>query len=98
MNNIKKRRIYFGVEKEQFDRLKNIENSLKDSFRFYIGTVVIMVAFISLGTTELISCVFHFPLKIHFVVRSQVANFLIVLLAHREIREQLQHHPPSKTL
>ena len=91
MKNIKKRRIYFGVEKEQFDRLKNIKNSLKDSFRFYIGTVVIMVAFISIGTTELISCEFHFLVKLVFVVLSQVTDFLIVFLAHREIREQLRH-------
>ena len=90
MKNIRKRRIYFGVEKEQFDRLKNIKNSLKDSFRFYIGTVVIMVAFIAIGITELISCEFHFVVKLLFVVLSQVTDFLIVLLAHREIREQLR--------
>ena len=90
MNNIRKRRIYFGVEKEQLDRLKKIKKSLKDSFRFYISTVVIMVAFIALGTTELISCEFHFLVKLLFVVLSQVTDFLIVLLAHQEIREQLR--------
>ena len=90
MKNIKKRRIYFGVEREKFDRLKNIKNSLKDTFRFYIGTVVIMAAFIALGTIELISCEFHFLVKLLFVVLSQVTDFLIVLLAHREIRDQLQ--------
>ena len=39
MKNIRKRIIYFGVKRKQFDRLKNIKNSLKGAFRFYIGTV-----------------------------------------------------------
>ena len=86
MKNIRKRKIYFGVEKEQFDRLTNIKNSLKDYFRFCVGTVVTMVAFIAIGTIELISSEFYFLFTLPFVVLSQVTNLLIVLLAHREIR------------
>lgn len=85
MKNIRKRKIYFGVEKEQFDRLTNIKNSLKDYFRFCVGTVVTMVAFIAIGTIELISSEFYFLFTLPFVVLSQVTNLLIVLLAHREI-------------
>ena len=78
----RERKIYFGVEKEQFVRLKNIKNSLKDHFRFSVGTV---------GTIELVSSEFHFHFKLLFVVLSQVTDLLIVLLAHREIRAQLKH-------
>ena len=79
MKNIRERKIYFGVEREQFVRLKNIKN------RFYVGTV---------GTIELVSSEFHFHFKLLFVVLlvlSQVTDLLIFLFAHREIRAQLRH-------
>ena len=54
MNSIQKRLNYFGVEKEKFDGLKYLKSSLKDSFKLFISTAIILNLQTIIGVIELI--------------------------------------------
>lgn len=77
IKDIIRRNNYYGAEKEKFDRLKAIKSSLKDSFKFYIATVVIMGVLSAIGFVELIFSEFHFAIKLVVAMLSQVTDILV---------------------
>ena len=91
MKDIITRNRYYGAEKEKFDRLKAIKSTLKDSFKFYIATVMIIGVLSSIGVVELIFSEFRFEIKLVVAMLSQVSDILVVSLTYREVRQELKH-------
>lgn len=88
---ISKRRHYFGVQKEKIDRLKNLKSSIKDSFKFYIATVVLMSVLSLFSIIELILLELHFDIKLVVMLLSQITDVLVVSLTYREVSAQLKY-------
>ena len=79
MEIIAQRKNSFGIEKEKFDRLKIIKGSLKDSFKFYFISVIMMSVLSSIDIYELVfTTEFHFDIKIIVALLSQCANIMVV--------------------
>ena len=91
MEIIAQRKNSFGIEKKKFDRLKIIKGSLKDSFKFYFISVIMMSVLSSIDIYELVfTTEFHFDIKIIVALLSQCADIMVVSLSYREIRLQLK--------
>ena len=88
---ISKRRHYFGVQKEKIDRLKNLKSSIKDSFKFYIATFVLMSVLSLFSIIELILLELHFDIKLVVMLLSLITDVLVVSLTYRKIRAQLKY-------
>ena len=76
---------YFGVEKEKLDTLKHLRNSLKDSFKLYIVTVISMCILTMTGITEMTSAKFlydfRFAALVHFTLQIYLQLFLRKVLS-----------------
>ena len=91
MEIIAQRKNSFGIEKEKFDRFKIIKGSLKDSFKFYFISVIMMSVLSSIDIYELVfTTEFHFDIKIIVALLSQCADIMVVSLSYREIKLQLK--------
>lgn len=90
MKKIKIRQKYFGVEKEKFDTLKVLKNSLIDSFKFYITTVIAMVALVIVGTMEILLTDCLLEIRIVALVLFHIEVLLAIVFTQREIRRQLR--------
>ena len=91
LNAIKKRRQYFGVEKEKKDRLERVKDTLKDSFKLYFATILIMVILTVIGITETILSKNYIEIKMLLVTVLQFVELIVISLTQREIRLHLKH-------
>ena len=87
---IEKRRIYFGIESEKRDILRALKSSLKDSFRLYITTIIIMLVIAITGIIELAQCQYYIKIKLFFVLSHHMVNLINVSLTQREIKFQFR--------
>ena len=90
MDNIQKRLNYFGVEKEKFDRLKYLKSSLKDSFKLFVSTAVILNLQTILGITELFESRYLFGIKVYVTFLLSITDFLVLSLTQKEIKYHLK--------
>ena len=74
MTNIQKRLNYFGIAKEKFDRLKYLKSSLKDSFKLFISTVIIINLQTILGIIELFQSKYLFDIKLFVAFLMTIAD------------------------
>ena len=91
LNAINKRRQYFGVEKEKQNKLKRVKDTLKDSFKLYIATIVVMVILTVIGTIETIFSKNYIKIKMLLVTLLQLVELIVISLTQREIRLHLKH-------
>ena len=91
MGKIEAKQKYFGVEKEKLDTLKLLKNSLKDSFKLYIATIVVMVILTVIGTIETIFSKNYIKIKMLLVTLLQLVELIVISLTQREIRLHLKH-------
>ena len=90
MNNIKKRFNYFGVEKEKFDRLKYLKSSLKDSFKLFISTAIILNLQTILGIIELFESRYLFGVKLYVTFLLSITDLLVLSFTQKEIKYHLK--------
>ena len=91
LNTINKRRQYFGIEKEKKDRLERVKDTLKDSFKFYIVTILIMVILTVIGILETVLSKNYIEIKMLLVALLQFVELTVISLTQREIRLHLKH-------
>ena len=91
MNNIQKRLNYFGVAKEKFDRLKYLKSSLKDSFKLFISTAIIINLQTILGIIELYESNNLFDIKLYVIFLMSVTDLIVLWLTQTEIKYHLKH-------
>ena len=90
MESIAKRKNYFGVEQEKFDKLKSLKSSLKDSFKFFIANVAVMSVLSFISVVELVLSEVHLDIKAVVKLLSQFIDIVVISLSYREIREQIK--------
>ena len=90
MRRINVRKKYFGVEKEKYDTLKVLKNSLIDSFKLYITTVIAIVALMIVGAIEISLTDYLLEIRIVALILFHIAVLLAVFFTQREIRRQLR--------
>ena len=91
VNAINKRRQYFGVEKEKKDKLERVKDTLKDSLKFYIATILIMAILNVIGITETVLSINYIEIKMLLITLLQFVELIVISLAQREIRLHLKH-------
>ena len=90
MTNIRKRLNYFGVAKEKFDRLKYLKSSLKDSFKLFISTVIIINLQTILGIIELFQSKYLFDIKLYVAFLMTITDLIVLSLTQTEIKYDLK--------
>ena len=87
---IEKRRIYFGIESEKRDILRALKNSLKDSFKFYISTIIIILVIAIMSIIEVAQCQYYIKIKLFLILSHHMVNLINVALTQREIKFQFR--------
>ena len=87
---IEKRRIYFGIESEKRDILRALKNSLKDSFKFYISTIIIILVIAIMSIIEVAQCQYYIKIKLFLILSHHMVNLNNVVLTQREIKFQFR--------
>ena len=87
---IEKRRIYFGIESEKRDILRALKNSLKDSFKFYISTIIIILVIAIMSIIEVAQCQYYIKIKLFLILSHHMVNLNNVALTQREIKFQFR--------
>ena len=82
---------YFGIEKEKKDRLERVKDTLKDSFKFYIVTILIMVILTVIGILETVLSKNYIEIKMLLVALLQFVELTVISLTQREIRLHFKH-------
>ena len=90
MTNIQKRLNYFGIAKEKFDRLKYLKSSLKDSFKLFISTVIIINLQTILGIIELFQSKYLFDIKLYVAFLMTITDLIVLSLTQTEIKYDLK--------
>ena len=90
MTNIQKRLNYFGVAKEKLDRLKQLKSSLKDSFKLFISTAIIINLQTILGIVELFESKYLFDIKLYMTFLMTITDLIVLLSTQTEIKFQLK--------
>lgn len=87
---IEKRRVYFGIESEKRDILRALKNSLKDSFKFYISTIIIILVIAIMSIIEVAQCQYYIKIKLFLILSHHMVNLINVALTQREIKFQFR--------
>ena len=87
---IEKRRIYFGIESEKRDILRALKNSLKDSFKFYISTIIIILVIAIMSIIEVAQCQYYIKIKLFLILSHHMVNLINVALTQTEIKFQFR--------
>ena len=90
MTNIQKRLNYFRVAKEKFDRLKYLKRSLKDSFKLFISTVIIINLQTIFGIIELFQSKYLFDIKLYVAFSMTITDLIVLSLTQTEIKYHLK--------
>ena len=90
MTNIQKRLNYFGVAKEKLDRLKQLKSGLKDSFKLFISTAIIINLQTILGIVELFESKYLFDIKLYMTFLMTITDLIVLLSTQTEIKFQLK--------
>ena len=90
MTNIQKRLNYFGVAKEKLDRLKQLKSSLKDSFKLFISTAIIINLQTILGIVELFESKYLFDIKLYMTFLMTITDLIVLLSTQTETKFQLK--------
>ena len=90
MEKIEAKQKYFGVEKEKLDTLKLLKNSLKDSFKLYIATVISMCILTIIGLIEMILANFLYDFRFGAMVLFHIADILAAIFTQSVVRDHLK--------
>ena len=90
MTNIQKRLNYIRVAKEKFDRPRYLKSSLKDSFKLFICTAIIINLQLILGIIELFESKYMFDIKLYVTFLITITDLIVLLLTQTEIKYQLK--------
>lgn len=91
MNQIKRKKEYFGVAKEKLDILKTLKRSLEESFKLYIATVVVLVASTIAGIVEMVLSEYYFKIDIIMILLLHVVDVIVLALSQGDIRKSLKY-------
>ena len=91
MNQIKRKKEYFGVAKEKLDILKTLKQSLEESFKLYIATVVVLVASTIAGIVEMVLSDYFFEIEITMMLLLHVVDVIVLALSQGDIRKTLKY-------
>ena len=90
MGKIEAKQKYFGVEKEKLDTLKLLKNSLKDSFKLYIATVISMCILTIIGLIEMILANFLYDFRFGAMALFHIADILAAIFTQSVVRDHLK--------
>ena len=91
MNQIKRKKEYFGVAKEKLDILKTLKRSLEESFKLYIATVVVLVASTIAGIVEMVLSEYYFKIDIIMILLLHIVDVIVLALSQGDIRKSLKY-------
>ena len=88
---ILKRERNFGVEKENLDLLQRTKASLKDAFKLYVATIIVMVLDSTVGIFELIKSQIFPEMHVFLFLLTHAVDVTVLALTQRDIRRELKH-------
>lgn len=91
MNQIKRKKEYFGVAKEKLDILKTLKRSLEESFKLYIATVVVLVASTIAGIVQMVVSDYFFEIDIIMMLLLHIVDVIVLALSQGDIRKTLKY-------
>ena len=91
MNQIKRKKQYFGVAKEKLDILKTLKRSLEESFKLYIATVVVLVASTIAGIVQMVVSDYFFEIDIIMMLLLHIVDVIVLALSQGDIRKTLKY-------
>ena len=91
MNQIKRKKEYFGVAKEKVDILKTLKRSLEESFKLYIATVVVLVASTIAGIVQMVVSDYFFEIDIIMMLLLHIVDVIVLALSQGDIRKTLKY-------
>ena len=90
VNKIEAKQNYFGVEKEKLDTLKHLRNSLKDSFKLYIATVISLCILTMIGIIEMTSAKFLYDFRFAVLVLFHITDIFAFIFTQSAVRDYLK--------
>lgn len=90
MNQIKRKKEYFGVAKEKLDILKTLKRSLEESFKLYIATVVLVASTIA-GIVQMVVSDYFFEIDIIMMLLLHIVDVIVLALSQGDIRKTLKY-------
>lgn len=91
MNQIKRKKEYFGVAKEKLDILETLKRSLEESFKLYIATVVVLVASTIAGIVQMVVSDYFFEIDIIMMLLLHIVDVIVLALSQGDIRKTLKY-------
>ena len=87
---ILKRKRNFGVEREKLDLLQHTKTSLKDAFKLYVATIIVMVLDLTVGIFELTVTQLFPEIHAFIFILTHVVDIVVLALTQRDIRRELK--------
>ena len=88
---ILKRERNFGVEREKLDLLQRTKISLKDAFKLYIATIIVMLLDLAVGIFELTVTQIFPEIHAFVFILTHAVDIIVLALTQRDIRRELKH-------
>ena len=81
----------FGVEIEKLDLLQRTRTSLKDAFKFYLGTIIVMLLDLTVGIFQLTLTQIFPEIHAFIFILKHAVDVIVLALTQRDIRKELKH-------
>ena len=93
VNSLVTKKEYFGVAKEKLDILKSLKQSLEESSKLYIATVLVQIAPTISGIIEMVLSEFRSEIQIIMILLLHMVDVIVLALSQGDIRKALKYTP-----
>lgn len=93
INSLVTKKEYFGVAKEKLDILKSLKQSLEESSKLYIATVLVQIASTISGIIEMVLSEFRSEIQIIMILLLHMVDVIVLALSQGDIRKALKYTP-----
>ena len=93
INSLVTKKEYFGVAKEKLDILKSLKQSLEESSKLYIATVLVQIASTITGIIDMVLSEFRSEIQIIMILLLHMVDVIVLALSQGDIRKALKYTP-----